>query len=179
MFFSDCCTRLNLGVWISEPLQSSRVVRRPPKKTKVIVLIMVGQTLCKVVFVFEKRETSKPDPPCWFPRTPTLNSQKRLEVPDHFLGSPRTGEKGCRLSPHACPGRARPGRQKERTRGEENDQPTTPAGVATDGAPRRALPASSALPLFMHACICTMLRARSARRLVCLSLTHRCTALTL
>ena len=43
--------------------------------------------------VFEKRETSKADPPCWFPRTPTLNSQKRLQVPDSLSRSPRTGEK--------------------------------------------------------------------------------------
>ena len=45
--------------------------------------------------VFEKRETSKADPPCWFPRTPTLNSQKHLEVADHFLAGPRKREKGC------------------------------------------------------------------------------------
>jgi hypothetical protein len=167
MFFSDCCTRLNLGVWISEPLQSSRVVRRPPKKTKVIVLIMVGQTLCKVVFVFEKRETSKPDPPCWFPRTPTLNSQKRLEVPDHFLGSPRTGEKGCHfLRTHAPGARGRADRKKEREERKTTNQP-------------RRLVWRRTVRLSMHACICTMLRARSARRLVCLSLTHRCTALTL
>lgn len=47
--------------------------------------------------VFEKRETSKANRPSPLLGRATLNLRKRLEVADHFLGSPRKGEKGCRF----------------------------------------------------------------------------------